>query len=140
EPPAALGAGNPRLRVAGQAVRSRHGGGGARVMAGPKHVSSTSFKKGQSGNPGGRSPRVGPNGETITQLCRAKTKELVDRAVEIALDKGAEHKDALTAIFGLLDRGWGKPTESVELDANVTGSGLPVIQIVRAAEAPPSEG
>lgn len=106
-------------------------------MAGKKHANGSTWQKGKSGNPGGRSPRVGPNGETIAQLCRAKTKELVDRAVEIALDKGAEHKDALTAIFGLLDRGWGKPTEHV--DADIRGSGLPVIQIVRAAEAPARE-
>jgi hypothetical protein len=95
------------------------------------HTNATSFQPGQSGNPGGRSPKVGPNGETITQLCRAQTAPLIARAVEIALAKGTEPKDALTAVFGLLDRGWGKPKESVDIDANVKGSGVPIIQIVR---------
>lgn len=99
------------------------------------HAGPTTWTEGQSGNPGGRSPRVGPNGETITQLCRAQTAPLIARAVEIALDKKAEHKDALAAVFGLLDRGWGKPKESVDIDANVKGSGVPIIQIIRMPAA-----
>lgn len=96
------------------------------------HTGPTTWEPGQSGNPGGRSPRVGPNGETITQLCRAQTASLIARAVEIALAKSTEPKDALTAVFGLLDRGWGKPTETVDIDARIEGTGIPVIQIVRA--------
>lgn len=96
---------------------------------------STTWKKGQSGNPGGRSPRVGPNGETLAQLIRARTVELVDRAFEISLDRMTEPKDALAGIFGLLDRGWGKPKESVDLDARIEGAGVPIIQIVRACDA-----
>lgn len=80
-------------------------------MAGQKHTNDKTWKPGKSGNPGGRSPKVGPNGETLVQLCRAKTKELVDRAFEISLHPATDPKDALTGIFGLLDRGWGKPAE-----------------------------
>ncbi|HEV2679154.1 MAG TPA: hypothetical protein VGV14_01515 [Rhodanobacter sp.] len=92
---------------------------------------ATSFQCGKSGNPGGRSPKVGPNGETITALCRAKTVDLIERAFAIATSATTEPKDALAACFGLLDRGWGKPKESVDIDANVKGSGVPIIQIVR---------
>lgn len=99
------------------------------------NCNKTTWKPGKSANPGGRSPVVGPNGETLTALCRAKSPELVQRAFEIALDKATEHKDALVAIFGLLDRGWGKPKESVDLDARVEGAGVPIIQIVRASDA-----
>lgn len=77
-----------------------------------KHANKTTWGKGKSGNPGGRSPRVGPNGETLVQLCRAKTLALVERAEQIALSPVTDPKDALTAIFGLLDRGWGKPKEA----------------------------
>lgn len=102
------------------------------------HVGPTTWEAGKSGNPGGRSPRVGPNGETITELCRAQTAPLIERAVEIALSKQTEAKDALAAVFGLLDRGWGKPKETVDIDANVKSTGIPVIQIVRmpAADEP----
>lgn len=74
----------------------------------------TTWKKGQSANPGGRSPRVGPNGETLAQLCRARTAELVQRAFDISLSPATDPKDALAGIFGLLDRGWGKPKEMNE--------------------------
>lgn len=47
-----------------------------------------------------------------------------------------EPKDRIVAAVALLDRGWGKPKESVEVDAKVEGSGLPVIQIIRYDDSP----
>lgn len=104
-------------------------------MAGSKHANKASFQKGKSGNPGGRSPRVGPNGETAAQLARQHTAEAIQ-----ALANGLSAPDWPTRIAcsnALLDRGWGKPTEYI--DADVKGAGLPIIQIVRAAEAPAHE-
>jgi len=100
-------------------------------MATPKkdNPGSSRFKPGQSGNPGGRSPRVGPNGETVAQLARAHTAEAVERLVRVM--RGADDDLALKAVQAILDRGWGKPKESVDLDANVTGNVIPVIQFVR---------
>lgn len=103
-------------------------------MAGPKHSNATTFQKGKSGNPGGRSPRIGPNGETAAQLARQHTAEAIQTLADVCNNKGAEPRDRIAAAQGLLDRGWGKPTEHVEAD--IKGSGLPVIQIVRASEAP----
>ena len=94
---------------------------------------SSRFKPGQSGNPGGRSPRVGPNGETVAQLARAHTSDAIARMVAIL--KGSDDDLALRAAMALLDRGWGKPKESVDLDARVEGNGVPVIQIVRYPDA-----
>jgi len=93
-------------------------------MAGkPKpRTGPTSWKKGQTGNPGGRSPRVGPNGESLAELCRAKTLPLFERAVEIALNKGTEPKDAISVIFGLMDRGWGRPKTNEEQDGEKKGA------------------
>ena len=108
-------------------------------MAGPKHSNATTFQKGKSGNPGGRSPRIGPNGETAAQLARMHTAEAIATLAEVCNSKGAEPRDRIAAANGLLDRGWGKPTEHVELDADVKGNGLPIIQIVRASEAPAQE-
>lgn len=96
----------------------------------------TTWKKGQSGNPGGRSPRVGPNGETIAELARAHTAEALATLVEVCNAKQNEPRDRVSAANAILDRGWGKPKESVDLDAKVEGSGVPVIQIVRYAPDP----
>lgn len=103
-------------------------------MAGPKHANSASFQKGKSGNPGGRSPRIGPNGETAAQLARMHTAEAIATLADGL--KAPEWQVRVACSQALLDRGWGKPTEHVELDADVKGNGLPIIQIVRATEAP----
>lgn len=95
-----------------------------------KHKNAATWGKGQSGNPGGRSPRVGPNGETVAELARAHTATAIDTLVEVCNDKA--HPQRVNAANALLDRGWGKPKETVDVDANVTGSGIPIIQIVRA--------
>ena len=44
---------------------------------------STTWKPGQSGNPGGRSPVVGPNGETIAQMARKHTLEALQTLVDV---------------------------------------------------------
>lgn len=76
-----------------------------------KHANASTWQKGKSGNPGGRSPRVTEDGKTLAQLIRGRTQELVDRAFVISLSPATDPKDALVGIFGLLDRGWGKPKE-----------------------------
>jgi len=104
-------------------------------MAGEKHKNATTWKKGQTPNPGGRSPRVGPNGESLTELCRILTADAVTTLKDIMLGKENEPKDRITAALSLLDRGWGKPTEKMEMDARVENLGVPTIQIVRYADS-----
>lgn len=99
-------------------------------MAGEKHKNKTTWGKGKSGNPGGRSPRLGPNGESLTELCRAITVEAVDTLKLLMLDKAGDPKDRITAAIALLDRGWGKPTEKVDMEARVEQLGVPVIQFL----------
>jgi hypothetical protein len=95
-----------------------------------KHKNAATWGKGKSGNPGGRSPRVGPNGETVAELARAHTATAIDALVRVVTND--EHPQQVAAANALLDRGWGKPKESIDLDANVAATGIPVIQIVRA--------
>lgn len=66
-----------------------------------------SFQKGKSGNPGGRSKRVGPNGETVAQMARIRTREMLTVLEEIALDKTIDPKERITAANSVLARGWG---------------------------------
>ena len=97
-------------------------------MAGDKHKNRTTWEKGKSGN-----------GESLTELCRAHTADAIKTLVDIMGQAVNEPKDRIAAAVALLDRGWGKPKEAIDVDARVEGGlGLPVIQILRYADAPGS--
>lgn len=98
-----------------------------------KHANKATWQKGKSGNPGGRSPRVGPNGETLAELARGKTVEMLNIMVTLA-QSAVDEELRFKAADSILSRGWGKPTENVKMDADVKGAGVPIIQIVRRAD------
>lgn len=111
-------------------------------MAGDKHKNKTTWAKGQSANPGGRSPRATPDGKSLTELCRIHTADAITtlHGIMQGKDAKADTKDRITAALALLDRGWGKPKEAIDIDARVEGGlGLPVIQILRYESDTPSQ-
>ena len=79
-------------------------------MAGKGGVRSTSFKKGQSGNPKGR-PKE--NAE-IKALARTFAAEAVETLA--GWMRTADAKASVAASMALLDRGYGKPTQPVSGD------------------------
>lgn len=104
-----------------------------------KHANDKTWQKGKSGNPGGRSPRVGPNGETLAELARMHTATALSTLVEVCKSKTNEPRDRTVAAVAILDRGWGKPKETMELDATVANTGVPVIQFVRYDDEPAAD-
>lgn len=66
------------------------------------------FQKGQSGNPGGR-PKEDAE---VKALARESGAEAVQKLVELM--RGDDRRTALAAAQALLDRGYGKPGQSVE--------------------------
>lgn len=71
------------------------------------------FQPGQSGNPGGR-PK---ESNVVRELARAHTERAI-AVLSLALD---DPKLCVAAAQALLDRGWGKPAQGVELSG--TGGG-----------------
>ena len=67
------------------------------------------FKKGQSGNPGGR-PKVVAE---IRQLARERGPEAIAALVKV-MTKGKSEAARVAAATALLDRGWGRPKQSDE--------------------------
>ena len=67
------------------------------------------WEKGQSGNPGGRPAGYGD----LRELARTHTETAVATLVEIMDDKDAAPSARATAATGLLDRGWGRPEQSI---------------------------
>lgn len=72
------------------------------------------WKPGQSGNPGGRTPGLR---HRIRQL--VDPDELVGICLGVARDGGAKARDRLEAVNLLWCHGWGRPHQSLSIDADV---------------------
>lgn len=67
------------------------------------------FVKGQSGNPGGR-PKV----DRARATCRRAGPELMEKLIELALNSETPPAVRVAATKEVMDRGFGKPQQSVE--------------------------
>ena len=70
------------------------------------------FVKGQSGNPAGRPP-VPPE---VREAAKAKTVEAIETLASIMRDDKAPAAARVSAATALLDRGHGRPAQSVQVD------------------------
>lgn len=75
------------------------------------------WQKGQSGNPGGRRRQD----YRIKEVAQQYTSEALKTLLEIMRNKRTAAGARVLAIRELLDRGWGKPAQSVEI-TNPDGS------------------
>lgn len=73
------------------------------------------FKKGLSGNPGGRPKRKAEEVDLI-EACKQKTPEALD-VIETLMHEGSNERVRLAAAAFIIERGWGKATKRVEHDA-----------------------
>jgi hypothetical protein len=78
------------------------------------------FKKGHSGNPGGRPAAVLDDGRTIADVAREHTVEAVETLVSVMRDGEQPGAARVSAANAILDRGWGKPKQ--ELGVEVTNN------------------
>jgi hypothetical protein len=78
----------------------------------------TKFAQGVSGNPGGRPKK---NDELI-QAARDKTVIALDTLASIMANKQAPAAARVAAAREILDRGWGRPTQDVRVEAELTAT------------------
>ena len=83
---------------------------------------STSWKRGQSGNPGGR-PRKPATVEArqvihdVKEAAKALTAKAIATLENVMDDPKAPPAARVSAATTVLDRGWGRPTQSIEGNA-----------------------
>jgi uncharacterized protein DUF5681 len=73
--------------------------------------SSTTWTKGQSGNPTGRRKEVGP----VRELAKQYTEAAIDTLAKVMQDENAPHSARVAAAEALLARGWGKPQQIIDM-------------------------
>ena len=83
---------------------------------------ATRWKPGQSGNPGGRPREV----SELRKLAREYTKDAIETLAQIMVDVKASEASRIAAANSLLDRGYGRPLQAVDLDVSE-----PISSIVR---------
>lgn len=77
----------------------------------------TAFKKGVSGNPGGRPKRTEEELDLIA-ACKDRTPAAL-AVIESIMTSGENERNKLSAAMAIIERGYGKPKETVE--SHVTG-------------------
>jgi hypothetical protein len=74
------------------------------------------FRKGQSGNPGGRAKLTLPDGRTLTDLAREHTPKAVEALVAVLDSAEASDAAKVSAATAILDRGWGRPRQDLGIE------------------------
>ena len=94
------------------------------------------FAKGQSGNPGGRPKALGD----IRELARRHSGEAVQVLVHVMGDASAAPSARVGAASALLDRGWGRPAQTINasmesnnamLDAELLGDASDLLKLFK---------
>ena len=91
-----------------------------------------------AGRPAGSRNRAGvvlPGGRSLGELCRESTGEAVEAPRSVMGSDQAPASARVSAACALLDRGWGRPPQHVEVDVDPPGGdGEETLRLVRPGD------
>ena len=100
------------------------------------------WAKGESGNPGGRPKGLGD----IREIARAHTGEAIETLVKVMNKPEASASAQVAAAVALLDRGWGRPSQTInasiesnnqgDIDASLEREMSEIIKMSRSQSKP----
>lgn len=88
------------------------------------------FVKGQSGNPSGRPKHVLVDGKSVADLAREHTGRALAVLIEVMENSEAAEAARVSAANSVLDRGWGKPKQ--DMDLNIKADRATILEEARA--------
>lgn len=94
------------------------------------------WRKGVSGNPGGR-PKVVAE---VRELAREHTEQALNTLVTIMGDEKANHSARVAAATQILDRGYGRAPQSLTVKGNVETHIIALLKSLDDQEAKPING
>ncbi|MBX9697907.1 MAG: hypothetical protein K2X74_00665 [Acetobacteraceae bacterium] len=86
------------------------------------------FVPGQSGNPSGQPKGVAE----VREAARAHTKLAMDTLAEVCRNRKASASARVSAAIGLLDRGWGKAVQPLDINDTRPLAGVPADRLMAA--------
>jgi hypothetical protein len=103
-------------------------------MSGRGGKRTTSFKRGQSGNLNGR-PKLPTIIHDLRAAARESTWDALDTLKQVMEDMKAPCAARIAAANSILDRGWGKPKETIDATARFTLEDLVLASMRREQES-----
>lgn len=75
------------------------------------------------------------DGRTLGEVCREATEEAVEALRSVMADPGSPGSARVAAATALLDRGWGRPRQRLEVDDSPPpAEGSPGLRLVRPGD------